>query len=40
MIGLPESGPHISRIERRRGSLAAMGKARAAGIYRSFAQLL
>ena len=28
MFGLPGSGPHISRIERRRGSLAAMGKPR------------
>lgn len=27
-FGSRECGPHISRIERRRGSLAAMGKAR------------
>jgi len=32
--GLRECGPHISRIERRRGSLVAMGKSRAGGVWR------
>ena len=32
--GLRECGPHISRIERRRGSLSAMGKARDGGVWR------
>jgi len=32
--GLRACGPHISRIERRRGSLAAMGKARDGWVWR------
>ena len=32
--GLRECGPHISRIERRRGSLAAMGKGRDGAVWR------
>jgi len=31
--GLRECGPHISRIERRRGSLAAMGKGRDGAVF-------
>lgn len=37
MFGLPGSGPHISRIERRRGSLATMGKARLVADWRKAA---
>jgi hypothetical protein len=34
MFGLRGSGPHISRIERSRGSLATMGKARLVVVWR------